>query len=147
MSDMDFKKLVSKGEEAVNRGDTVSALSFFERASSLQDTPLCRSYLAFCIAKERGQYKKAISLCEEAIKEEPAKPVLYLNLGRIYLLLHQKDEAMRVFREGLHFEEDKHLVDELIKLGMRKPLIFPFLKRSNPINRYLGLLLTRLGLR
>lgn len=144
---MDFEKLVSKGEEAINSRDTVSALSFFERAISLQDTPLCRSYLAFCIAKERGQYKKGISLCEEAIKEEPTNAVLYLNLGRIYLLLHQRDEAMKIFREGLQYEEHRQLVDELIKLGMRKSLIFPFLKRSNPLNRFLGLLLAKLGLR
>ncbi len=144
---MDFEKLVSKGEEAINSGNTVAALSFFERAGSLQDTPLCRSYLAFCIAKERGQYKKGISLCEEAIKEEPTNAVLYLNLGRIYLLLHQRDEAMRVFREGLQYEEHRQLVGELIKLGMRKPLIFPFLKRSNPLNRFLGLLLAKSGLR
>lgn len=147
MQDIEFNKLVRKGEDAIGEGDTLSALALFERACGLSDTPECRSYLAFCIAKERGQYKKAISQCEAAMKEDETNPVHYLNLGRIYLLLHQKDEAMKVLREGLTYREDKQIVNELIKLGFRKESVFPFLKRSNPLNKYMGKLLARLGLR
>ncbi|MBI4746397.1 MAG: tetratricopeptide repeat protein [Deltaproteobacteria bacterium] len=125
----------------------VSALVFFEKATQLDNNPINRSYLAFCIARERGQFKKAISLCEEALKEEPEKPVHYLNLGRVYILNGQKTEAMRLLREGLTHKENSEIVAELVGLGMRKPPVLPLLKRQSPLNRYLGIILTRIGLR
>lgn len=141
------EKLFTKGVEAIKNGNVVSALVFFEKATRLDNNPTNRSYLAFCIARERGQFKKAISLCEEALNEEPENPVHYLNLGRVYILAGQKTEAMRLLREGLTHEENREIVDELIGLGMRKPPVLPLLKRQNLLNRYLGIILTRLGLR
>lgn len=147
MPGTEAEKLFANGIEAINSGDMVSALAFFERAISIENTPVNRSYFAFCIARERGQFKKAISMCEEAMKEEPENPVHYLNLGRIYVITGQRSDAMQILREGLHHGENKDIVDELIKLGMRKPPVIPFFKRENPLNKYLGLVLTRLGLR
>lgn len=147
MPDMDLEKLFKKGVEAINSGDMVSALAFFERVTQLDNSPTNRSYLAFCIARERGQFKKAISMCEEVLREEPENPLHYLNLGRVYLLNAQRNDAMKILREGLHHGEDKDIVNELIKLGMRKPTVIPFFKRENPLNKYLGVILTRLGLR
>ncbi len=147
MPETEAESLFKKGVEAINNGDMVSALGFFERATSMEDTPVNRTYLAFCIAKERGQFKKAISMCEEAMKEEPQNAVHYLNLGRIYVLTGQRSDAMRVLRDGLHHEEKKDIVDELIKLGMRKPPVIPFFKRENLLNKYIGIVFTKLGLR
>lgn len=141
------EKLFTKGVEAIKSGNMVSALVFFEKATQLDNNPTNRSYLAFCIARERGQFKKAISLCEEALQEEPKNPVHYLNLGRVYILNGQKTEAMRLLREGLTHEENREIVDELVGLGMRKPPVIPPLKRQSPLNKYLGIILTRLGLR
>ena len=141
------EKLFTKGVEAIKNGNMVSALVYFEKATQLDNNPTNRSYLAFCIARERGQFKKAISLCEEALKEDPENPVHYLNLGRVYILTGQKTEAMRILREGLTYEENREIVDELVGLGMRKPSVIPLLNRRNPLNKYLGIVLTRLGLR
>lgn len=141
------EKLFTKGVEAIKNGNMVSALVYFEKAMQLDNNPTNRSYLAFCIARERGQFKKAISLCEEALKEEPENPVHYLNLGRVYILTGQKTEAMRILREGLTYEENREIVDELVGLGMRKPPVIPLLNRRNPLNKYLGIVLNRLGLR
>lgn len=147
MPGTDLEKLFKKGIEAINSGDMVSALVFFEKAIHADNTPVNRSYLAFCIAKERGQFKKAISLCEEAMREEPDSSVHYLNLGRVYLLADQKTDALRIFREGMNHGEDKEIVNELVKLGMRKGSVINFLKRDNLLNKYLGLILTKFGLR
>lgn len=147
MPGTEAENLFKKGVEAINNGDMVSALAFFERVTSIDSTPVNRSYLAFCIARERGQFKKAISMCEEAMKEEPENSVHYLNLGRVYLLSGQRTDAMQILREGLHHEENKDIVDELIKLGMRKPPVIPFFERDNLLNKYLGIVFTRLGLR
>lgn len=147
MIDTDPAKLFAKGVDAIKNGDMVSALAFFERVTSIDSTPVNRSYLAFCIARERGQFKKAITMCEEALREEPENTLHYLNLGRVYILSAQRTDAMKIFREGLHHGENRDIVNELIKLGMRKPPVIPFFERENLLNRYLGIILTKLGLR
>ena len=141
MQGSDKEGLLKKGLEAIAQGDTLSALSYFEKAINIERSPAVCSCYAFCIAKERGQVSNAISLCEEAIQKEPGNSLHYLNLGRIYLIDNKRVEAINTFREGLNYEANPLIVDELNKLGPRKPPIFPFLKRSNPINRYLGIIL------
>ncbi len=142
-----LERLLEKGVEAISQGKTTSALSYFEKAFNLGNSPVIISYFAFCIAKERGQVSKAISLCSEAIRKDPQNPIHYLNLGRIYLLADIKFDAVKILREGLKYEENQQIIDELNRLGARKPPIFPFLKRSNPLNKCLGLLLKKLRLR
>ena len=147
MVNPEAKQLFDKGIQALTEGIILSALSFFEKALAKEDDPLISSFFAFCIAKERGEIKKAISLCTDAIKKEPGNSFHYLNLGKVYLIRKDKKEAVNTFRQGLQHEENQQIVDELDRLGTRKPPLIPFLKRSNVINKYLGMLLSRIKLR
>ena len=140
-------KLFARGLSALNNEDSLSALAYFEKAFQLESNPVYCSYFAFCLAKERGQYNKAVSLCKEAIEMEPANSTHYLNLGRIYVLLGNKPEAMQAFRQGLGHGESPQITAELDRLGARKPPVIRFLKRENPLNKYLGIFLKKLGLR
>jgi tetratricopeptide (TPR) repeat protein len=140
-------ELFTQGLEALARGDTLSALPLFEKALQREDRPTFSSFLALCIAKERGQLQLAVTLCEKAKAREPYNTVHYLNLGRIYLIAGKKDDAIRTFREGLGYEQDHQIIDELEKLGTRKPPLISSLKRSNPANKYLGIIFKKLGLR
>ncbi len=135
------EELLKKGSDALAQGNTLSALSCFEKAINIENSPIISSYYAFCIAKARGQVIRAISFCEEAIKKDPKNSLHYLNLGRIYLITNNREDAIKTFREGLKYEANQQIVDELNRLVIRKPSIFPFLKRSNPINKYLGIIL------
>ncbi|NWF76307.1 MAG: tetratricopeptide repeat protein [Nitrospirae bacterium] len=146
-SGIETDKLIEKGLKALENGDTLSALVFFEKAYNIEQTPEICSYLGFCIAKERGQFSKGVALCEEAIKKEPNNSVLYLNLGRLYLFYNKKEQAVITFREGLQQEMNQMILEEFNRIGNRKPPVIPFLKRSNPINKYLGILLKKLKLR
>jgi len=139
--------LFMKGLEAFDQNNTLSALFYFEKAMNRENNPVITSCFAFCIAKERGQLSKAISLCEEAIKKEPENSLHYLNLGKIYLLSNKKEDALKIFREGLRYGVNQQIVDELERFGARKPPVIPFLKRSNPFNKYLGIVLKKLRLR
>jgi tetratricopeptide (TPR) repeat protein len=141
------EELFERGVRAVDRGDWLSGLSCFERAIQLESRPVYNSYLAACIARERGQYNKAVILCREAIELEPDNPVHYLNLGRIYLLQGLKNEAMKAFREGLPYDGEGRIIGELDSLGTRKRPVIPFLKRNNAVNKYLGMFLNKLKLR
>ncbi len=147
MSSQEAEKLFKKGFSAFRQGRTLVALGLFEKAIAIETNPLYLSYLAVCIAKERGQIRKAISLCKETIEKEPGNSNHYLNLGRIYLLAGNKAEAARAFRDGLNRETNQQIIEELNKLVARKSPVFPFLRRENFINKYTGLVLTTLRLR
>lgn len=141
MYEADVEKIFKKGLEALNRGDTLSALSHFEKIINIERIPSVCSAYAYCIAKERGQISNAISLCEEAIQKEPQNAFHYLNLGRIYLIDNNRAEAIKTLREGLKYEENQVIIEILNKLGLRRPPIIKFLKRSHPLNKYLGIIL------
>ncbi len=137
----------TKGLAAFRTGNALAALAHFEKAVQLAPAPLHLSYLGYCIARERGQIKRGIALCQDALVQEPEHAAHFLNLGRIHLVAGNKLEAIRIFREGLSHGPCQELIAELDALGTRKPPIIWALHRNNPINKYLGILLHRLGLR
>jgi len=127
--------------------DTQAALASIEKALRLRDTPEWYSYLGYCIARQRGQHRKGLELCKESLAVEPDNPVHFLNLGKVYLAKGDKAEALRTWREGMAKGGSPELVQQLERLGTRIRPAIPVLARKNPLNRYLGILLTRLGLR
>lgn len=156
---------VPRAISAIDRGDTLHGLIVLEALPSFAATPVARSYLAFCMAKERGQVREAMSLCQAALSAEPENASHYLNLGRVLLLAGDKQNAIASFwrgisrnagpesaaladwpRSGRRREYDL-IMDELRRLGIRKPPPFRSLERSHPLNKYAGLLLARIGLR
>jgi hypothetical protein len=66
----EFSKLVSRGIEECDRGNTLGALMYLDEASEKERTPLLNSYLAYCIARERKSYRKAIELGIGAVAGE-----------------------------------------------------------------------------
>jgi tetratricopeptide (TPR) repeat protein len=147
MSETEAEKEFSKGLKLLREGSSLAALACFERAFVLGTRPDYFSYLGFCIARERGQFQKGMHLCREALACEPDNTVHYLNLGRIHLATGNKQEALRVFREGLAHGANQEIADQLNTIGARKPPIVASLGRNHPLNRYLGIILSKLGLR
>lgn len=143
----DLYSLISKGEKALANGETLVALILFDKAAELRNIPVVRSARGYCLAKERQQYQKALTLCREALAEEPADPRHYYHLGRIYLLTRQKAQAITAFRRGLKHQRYQPIIDELRRLGVRKPPVFSTLPRDHFLNRSFGILLTKLGTR
>lgn len=141
------RQLFARGEKELDSGDWLSALVSFEKAAQLECRPVHCSFLALCLAKERGQYRKAIAICQQAIVLEPDNPVHFLNLGKIHLFSNDKNGAIAVFRTGLKAGRDLRIIGELEKLGLRRPPVIPCLSRDNLLNKYLGILSYRLGLR
>lgn len=116
--------------------------------------PFLMSYYGCLDAVVNRNYSSGINDCREALKAlrhrvpfgaEFFYPVLYLNLGRAYLAAGRKKEAVDAFRQGLLVDkENADLLWEMQRLGLRKKPPLPFLKRSNPLNKYIGLLLHKL---
>ncbi|KAB0663621.1 tetratricopeptide repeat protein [Oryzomonas japonica] len=147
MTDSDARKEFDNGLILFKAGSILRALGHFERSMDAQPTSLCASYYAYCMAKERGHVTKGVALCREALAQEPGNPVHYLNLARIHLLGPNKEDALKVLREGIQHAPDPELAALLAMVGVRKPPVMSFLHRDNPINKFLGILLKRLGMR
>jgi tetratricopeptide (TPR) repeat protein len=119
------------------------------------EEPFILSYYGTLTAIVGGNHSEGIRACNMAFKsmkdrvpfgQEFFYPSLYLNLGRAYLASRRKKEAIETFKKGLQINsENVELLMELKKLGIRRKLPAPFLKRSNPINKYTGMLLCRVN--
>ncbi len=147
MSKMEAADYFAKGMESLKNGDTGAALDYLEQAVNLEKNALYSSYLAICLAKEKRDFKRALTLCKEALRNDSKNPVQFLNLGRIHLMAGQKKDAIRIFNMGLRYGENRDIINELKKFGNRRAPVIPFLDRDNPLNKYLGKLLSRVGLR
>jgi tetratricopeptide (TPR) repeat protein len=147
MSDQSFQQLVRKGTAAAEQGNTLDALVYLESAARLGSTPILASYLGYCMARERHQFKEAIGLCRQALTKEPEQALHYLNLGRVFLAAREKRLAINTFRQGLKRGRHRLILEELKRLGIRKRPVVPPFSRSHPLNKYLGLLFTRLNMR
>src|SRR5208337_628702 len=133
-------ELFKRGVEELASGKMILALGSFEKAMELEDNPAFYSYYALCIAKERGQVKRAIKLCEDALQKDGENSAHYLNLGKILLQAGNHDDAIMVFRGGLKYLNNLPIIEELNKLATRKPPVISFLNRNNPINKFLGII-------
>lgn len=143
----DPEKLAARALEALTAGNPQTALALLERSLKIVDNPLLHSHLGYCIAKERGQVKRGRDLCLATIELDPDNPVHYLNLARVHQVAKQKAEAIAALREGVARGGNDEICAMLSALGTRKSPPLPFLSRTNPLNKWLGILFSRIGLR
>lgn len=115
------------------------------------EEPLILSYYGCLQTIVDRKYRNGIDNCRKALVLFKAAdtytagvifPTLYLNLGRAYLAAGKKKDAVEALDKGLKFDKSHYEIrKEMQLLGMRKKPPVPFLDRSNPINKYLGILL------
>jgi tetratricopeptide (TPR) repeat protein len=147
MANSQADELFAKGLNALSNRHYYLALVCFEQSIQEESTPLCSSYLAFCLAKARGQFAEAIRLCEQTLGNDPENTTHYLNLGRILMLAGQREKALITFRQGLKYGVSDEIVQELNDAGTRKLPPFPSLERRHILNRMCGILLKKIGQR
>jgi tetratricopeptide (TPR) repeat protein len=115
------------------------------------DDPFLLSYYGCLEAIINKNYAYGIETCLRAFVTLDEKipfgqeiffPTFYLNLGRAYFASGDKQNAVNAFQKGLSYDkENKDLLWEIKKLGMRRKPALPYLRRSNPINKYIGIIL------
>ncbi len=116
--------------------------------------PFLMSYYGYLVADVKQNVDEGIHICKEAISElnrsvpfgrEYFYPLLYLYLGKTCLKI-SRSAAIESFQSGLQNDpENRELRRELDKLGIRRRPFVPFLDRENPINKYFGMALSRVG--
>jgi tetratricopeptide (TPR) repeat protein len=133
-------------------GKQKEAFRLLQQASvHFPDDPVVLSYFGCLQAVVDKKYRSGVETCKKAIaqlrqkesfEEEVLYPVFYLNLGRAFMAAGKKKDAIDSFNKGLKYDSSNgELRKELRKLGERKKAPVPFLDRSNPINKYIGMLL------
>ncbi len=120
-------------------------------AVQFPEDPLILSYSGCLQALVDKKYRSGVETCRKAITllkksetfgEEVLYPVFYLNLGRAYVAAGKKKDAIEAFNNGLEYDNtNRDLLQELRSLGIRKKPPVPFLDRSNPVNKYIGMIL------
>lgn len=136
----------------LRKGNQKAAFSLLQQASmQYPEDPFILSYYGCFQAIVDRKYRAGVENCKKALTllrkessfgEEMLYPVFFLNLGRAYIAAGKKKEALIELTRGLKYDNrNSEILQELRTLGMRKKAPVPFLDRSNPINKYIGLLL------
>jgi tetratricopeptide (TPR) repeat protein len=141
------QKEFDRAQQELDRNNVLAALACLERALSIWNDPLWHSRLGFCIAKQRGHLTRAFELCRTAIEHDPDNPLHYLYLGKVYLVAGNTYEALQTFRQGMILGGSPELERMLDAIGTRKSPVISFLSRDNLLNKFLGIILGRFGLR
>jgi tetratricopeptide (TPR) repeat protein len=144
------EKLFQAGVVFLEKLDRVGdALMAFKKAHELvPDDSRYASYYGLCLALAKRDTREAVPICMDAIRRDIYRPELFLNLGRVYLLKRDRGRAHEAFMMGLRLDRrDPRIRRELRRMGIRRRPIFPFLDRDHLLNRWLGRLLSRYGLR
>ncbi|MBC7961920.1 MAG: hypothetical protein H7Y05_03130 [Steroidobacteraceae bacterium] len=141
------QKEFDQAQHELDQNNVLAALACLERALSIRDDPLWYSRLGFCIAKQRGLLTQAFELCRTSIAQDPANPLHYLYLGKVYLVAGKTYDALQAFRQGMILGGSPEIMRMLDAIGTRKSPVISFLSRDNPLNKYLGKIFGRLGLR
>ena len=141
------QKEFEQGQRELDRGNVLAAMASLERALAIWDDPLWHSRLAFCVAKERGHLTRAYELCRSSIAHDPQNPIHQLYLGKVHLIAGNQYEALQAFRQGMTLGGLPEIERMLAAIGTRRPPVIPALSRDTLLNKYLGIIFGRLGLR
>jgi tetratricopeptide (TPR) repeat protein len=97
------------------------------------------SFYGLAQALADGATPEAIQACERAARLDSYNPDLQLNLGKVYLLAGNTTRALVSFERGLRLAP-RHpvLIAAMAKVDRRGRSVLPFIKRSHPLNRWLG---------
>lgn len=136
-SERQFKE----GLEFLKGNNLEKATRAFEKAyKEDKENAKYMSYYGMCAALRWGEIGLGLELCTRAVKKEFYKTDYYINLARVYMKADNKKGAITVLKKGLRFDPENDIIhDELVRLGARKKSIIPFLGRSNPLNKSLGI--------
>lgn len=140
-----------KGVELLRRGLLREALPFLKAAVDLNDgrsenhagQARYESYYGLCLSMSPGRLHDGLEHCRTAARAEPYRPDVWLNLGRVALAAGRRGEAFRALDRGRCLDPGHAgIAKELRRLGQRRRPIVRFLRRHNPVNIFLGRLLT-----
>ena len=129
-----------QGRDDLSGGSVDRALGHFRAAHRLDpESASYRSFYGLTLGLCERRWDQALELCRAAARDEFFEPVHYHNLARLHLAFGFKAEAIRLLRRGLMIDPaDEGIAAELAGMGVRRRPPLGFLRRANPLNRWLG---------
>lgn len=101
--------------------------------------PEYMSYFGLCVAHVEADFTRAVQICRQAVDACRNKPILHVNLGRVYRLRGDNRAAYNQFQLAWRLDR-RHpaTASELTRMGIRRPPFVRFLRRDHWMNRHLG---------
>ena len=135
-----------KGLTALVDHNYRDATVFFKRAIDVdlarnRNKPDLRylSYYGLSLAKAGMSTADAISICRQTVSRHKNHPVLWLNLGRVYIAAGKTQRALEALDRGAQLAPgNRVLAEELAQLERRSSPVIRRLPRSHPVNIALG---------
>ncbi|UCF04343.1 MAG: tetratricopeptide repeat protein [bacterium] len=133
------REYFSKADACIKRGNYKRAAAILNEALKISpNNTLYLSHLGLCICME-GNLQAAESMCRKALHASPLDPVLLVNLGRVLVEQERRKEARDLLTRAYALDNTNAQVAlELSRMGVRRAPVLPFLKRSHPVNIFLG---------
>jgi tetratricopeptide (TPR) repeat protein len=130
-----------KGKEMLRDGNMNAACkNFYKAYIADMKKPEYLSFYGLTAAISKGEIKLGLELCTRAIKLEFYKPEFYVNLAKVYDKSGNKKGAITALKKGAKYDtKGEEIHNMLVELGVRKRPVIPFFKRSNPLNKILGI--------
>ena len=146
MSSLSAENYFKKGLSALVEQSFVDASESFRRALELdrernkrQPDMRYLSYYGYSLAKGKLSTSTAIQACKTAVSRQKNDPLLFLNLGRVYVLAGKRSLAAEAFERAHKLApEDKTIRSELARVDRRARPVIPGLSRDHALNIWLG---------
>jgi predicted Zn-dependent protease len=135
-----------KGLAALSEGNPLEAVEQFRQAILIErqrsvTRPQMRyvSYYGLALALANGATAEALQACERAARLDFYNADLQLNLGRVYLMAGKTTRALMALERGRRLlPSHAGIQAALASVDRRGGTVLPFLRRSHPMNRWLG---------
>jgi len=109
--------------------------------------PMMQALLGASKAIVLGEVNSGIQSCLGAVKQAFYVAELYFVLSVALLRAGHRAKAYTVVKRGLRIDPDNKPLKQLLnEMGQRKRPMLPFLARSHPANRFLGLMRSKLSI-
>ena len=146
MSSLSAENYFKKGLSALVEHSFVDASESFRRALELdrernkrQPDMRYLSYYGYSLAKGKLSTTTAIQACKTAVARQKNDPLLFVNLGRVYVIAGKRSLAAESFERALRLApEDKTIRAELARVDRRAKPVIPGLSRDHALNIWLG---------
>jgi Flp pilus assembly protein TadD len=143
------EQLLAEGQALLRSNQALDALRCFEAAlQSRPDDPRIMSQYAVLLCQQRGQGRRAMDLATRALELAAEDPDVHINMAHMQLAQGNKNAAVMVLREAAkRFPTHAGIAEFLAGLGKRRQPFVSALPRSHPLNKWVGMLTWRMGLR
>lgn len=145
----DLAGYMARGHRCWSEGRALDALAAFEAAWQMAPlNGLAASWYGRLLMEQRGLHRRAVAMCHEGVKLAPDEMETHANLAVVLVAAGERAAAVEGLRLAAARFGAHHQLGQLLEMvGIRRKPMFAALPRSHPVNRYLGMLTWRLGMR